>query len=73
MNKEAEREARKRQRRSEQLEQQIAVLESERSVITLALSGQETDPKRIAELATRYSSLERDLQTLYDEWAIVNA
>jgi ATP-binding cassette subfamily F protein 3 len=72
INKEAEREARKRQRRSEQLEQQIAVLESERGVITLALSGQETDPKRIAELAARYSALERELQTLYDEWATVS-
>jgi ATP-binding cassette subfamily F protein 3 len=72
INKEAEREARKRQRRSEQLEQHIAVLESERGVITLALSGQETDPKRIAELAARYSALERELQTLYDEWATVS-
>lgn len=72
INKEAEREARKRQRRSEQLEQQIAVLESERGVITLSLSGQETDPKRIAELAARYSALERELQTLYDEWATVS-
>jgi ATP-binding cassette subfamily F protein 3 len=71
--KEAEREARKRQRRSEQLEQQIAELESERQQVSDALSGRETDPQRIASLATQYSVLDQQLQQLYEEWAMLSA
>jgi ATP-binding cassette subfamily F protein 3 len=70
IDKDAVREARKRQRRSEQIEQQIAELEDERTQITAALSGQETDPKRIASLAQRYSELDQQLQQLYEEWAL---
>jgi ATP-binding cassette subfamily F protein 3 len=67
--KEQERESRRRQRRGEQLEQEIAQLEAERQNITTALSGHETDPKRIAALSTQYSELEQKLQIRYDEWA----
>lgn len=73
IDKDAAREARKRQRRSEQIEQQIADLEAERTQITAALSGQETDPKRIATLAQRYSELEQQLHHLYEEWAVTGA
>ena len=68
---EQEREARKRQRRGEQLEQEIASLEAERQTVATSLSGNETDPKKIAALATRYSELEQLLQTRYDEWAAI--
>jgi len=68
---EQEREARKRQRRGEQLEQEIASLEAERQTVATSLSGYETDPKKIAALATRYSELEQLLQTRYDEWAAI--
>jgi ATP-binding cassette subfamily F protein 3 len=67
--KEQERESRRRQRRGEQLEQEIAQLEAERQAITTALSGHETDPKRIAALSAQYSELEQKLQIRYDEWA----
>ncbi len=68
---EQEREARKRQRRGEQLEQEIATLEAERQTVATSLSGNETDPKKIAALAARYSELEQLLQTRYDEWAAI--
>ncbi|MCE2853699.1 MAG: ABC-F family ATP-binding cassette domain-containing protein [Chloroflexaceae bacterium] len=68
---EQEREARKRQRRGEQLEQEIATLEAERQTVATSLSGQETDPKKIAALAARYSELEQLLQMRYDEWAAI--
>ncbi len=69
MSKDQEREHRKRQRRGEQIEQEIAALEAEKNDITSALSGVETDPKRIAAHAARYSEIERTLLTRYDEWA----
>ncbi len=69
LNKDQERDQRKRQRRGEQIEQEIAALEAEKLQITASLSGLETDPKRIAALATRYSEIERTLLTRYDEWA----
>ncbi|MFN7470888.1 MAG: ABC transporter C-terminal domain-containing protein [Roseiflexaceae bacterium] len=47
----------------------MAALEAEKNDITSALSGVETDPKRIAALAARYSEIERTLLTRYDEWA----
>ena len=68
---EQEREARKRQRRGEQLEQEIATLEAERQTVATSLSGHETDPKKIAALAARYSELEQLLQMRYDEWAAI--
>ena len=69
LTKDQERDQRKRQRRGEQIEQEIAALEAEKNDITSALSGVETDPKRIAALAARYSEIERTLLTRYDEWA----
>ena len=69
LSKDQERDQRKRQRRGEQIEQEIAALEAEKNDITSALSGVETDPKRIAALAARYSEIERTLLTRYDEWA----
>ena len=38
-------------------------------VFVAALSGNETDPKRISALAAQYSELEQKLQIHYDEWA----
>ena len=72
LTREQERDQRKRQRRGEQIEQEIAALEAEKTDITTALSGVETDPKRIAALAARYSELEQTLLTRYDEWAALS-
>lgn len=68
--KQAEAEERRRSRRLESLESQIAELENEKDELAAELTerGAETDLDRIREVSERLAAIEDELSAVYDEW-----
>ena len=58
----------KERKEFEQLEAEIEQLETEKSEIEAALSGGESDAKRITELSTRFDEVSRLLDQKTDRW-----
>ena len=62
----------RRQKKKEELEKRISVLEKMLNEISQQMVSQKEDHQKIAELGIRYNSIENELNSIMEEWAEID-
>lgn len=62
----------RRQKKKEELEKKISVLEKKLNEISQQMVSQKEDHQKIAELGIRYNSIEIELNSILEEWAEID-